>query len=418
MIYNEWENKHWKTNKKAWIHPLHGMCSYLAMFPPSLPNYFIKQFTKQGDVVFDPFSGRGTTVIEACLNGRIGIGNDLSPLAYTLTSAKVNLPIKEDVLNRIYELESSYTYTDISNVNEDIKFLYDNEVTLPQLQFLKENLYNENNVDMFITATILGILHGRPRKDGTSLYLSSNMPNTFAMSPNYLKKYKAENNILCPKQNVFQALRYKVNMMYNRKNEYYNKGKSFSCDAQEVGLSKELFMDEQVDLIFTSPPYLKVINYGTYNWIRIWFLNKDIRSIDEKLKLKNVSNLNKEYGLSDNLKINDYLEFMKNVVCSLERILKPNGVAIFVIGDVANYYGRYIKLGEEVWNYIKNYTNLNLYKILEEQIDSADKVTKIWGNSKGRATKVERILILTKGEMRKPNFYTLEEIKKEFHYFF
>jgi site-specific DNA-methyltransferase (adenine-specific) len=415
MSDEEWKETYWKTNKKRWIHSLHGMCSYLAMFPPSLPNYFIKQFTNEGDKVFDPFAGRGTTPLEACLNGRVGIGNDLSPLAQILTGAKVNVPKKEKILERLDALEKSYTDVDISNVDENIKNLFDTEITLPQLEYLKRNLNEGNSVDKFIIGTILGILHGRGRRDGSSLYLSSSMPNTFAMSPNYLKSYKINNNIVCPKQNVFNCIRYKIDLLYKRDIKNYTKGKVYRLNALNIANNKHIFKDNEIDLICTSPPYLKVINYGTYNWIRLWFLNKNVRAIDEKLKFKRVDKLNKEFGLSDDLGINAYLEFMKNVICSQERILKKDGTAIFVIGDVANYHDKYIKLGEEVWNYTKRFTNFKCYDIIEDSIDNKNKVTKIWGNNKGNATKVERILILTKGELRRPNYSS--SISDTFNYF-
>jgi site-specific DNA-methyltransferase (adenine-specific) len=67
----------------------------MAMFPPSIPRYFINQYTEKGDTVLDPFSGRGTTVLEACVAGRIGIGNDLNPVAFVLTKAKSNTPRRE-----------------------------------------------------------------------------------------------------------------------------------------------------------------------------------------------------------------------------------------------------------------------------------------------------------------------------------
>ena len=41
-------------------------------------------------VVLDPFSGRGTTPLQACAEGRIGVGNDLNPFAHLLTAAKAD----------------------------------------------------------------------------------------------------------------------------------------------------------------------------------------------------------------------------------------------------------------------------------------------------------------------------------------
>lgn len=48
-----------------------------APFPEGVPEFFIKGWTKPGDVVFDPFSGSGTTACVAARMGRIGIGSDL-----------------------------------------------------------------------------------------------------------------------------------------------------------------------------------------------------------------------------------------------------------------------------------------------------------------------------------------------------
>ena len=44
----------------------------------------------EGDTVLDPFSGRGTTPTQACVDGRIGLASELNPLAYMLSRAKVD----------------------------------------------------------------------------------------------------------------------------------------------------------------------------------------------------------------------------------------------------------------------------------------------------------------------------------------
>jgi len=50
-----------------------------ATFPESLPEWFIKLFTKQGDLILDPFTGSGTTNIVAQRMGRNSIGIDIVP---------------------------------------------------------------------------------------------------------------------------------------------------------------------------------------------------------------------------------------------------------------------------------------------------------------------------------------------------
>ena len=79
----------WKEQARLWGPSLHPMCSYLASFPAALVHAFIARYTRPGDVVLDPFSGRGTAPLQATAEGRIGVGNDLNPLAHVLTSAKL-----------------------------------------------------------------------------------------------------------------------------------------------------------------------------------------------------------------------------------------------------------------------------------------------------------------------------------------
>ena len=79
----------WKDQQRLWGHAFHPMCSYLASFPAALTHAFVGRYSRRGDVVLDPFSGRGTTPLQACAEGRIGVGNDLNPFAHLLTSAKV-----------------------------------------------------------------------------------------------------------------------------------------------------------------------------------------------------------------------------------------------------------------------------------------------------------------------------------------
>jgi DNA modification methylase len=67
----------------------HNFHSFPAKFPPQLPRKFIQSLTVPGDTVLDPMVGSGTTVLEAFLLGRCGIGFDIDPLALLLTQTKV-----------------------------------------------------------------------------------------------------------------------------------------------------------------------------------------------------------------------------------------------------------------------------------------------------------------------------------------
>lgn len=78
----------------------HHFYSFPAKFPPQLPHKFIQALTLPGDVVLDPMMGSGTTVLEAFLTGRQGLGLDIDPLALMLTKTKVT-PLKSNLVAQI-----------------------------------------------------------------------------------------------------------------------------------------------------------------------------------------------------------------------------------------------------------------------------------------------------------------------------
>lgn len=67
----------------------HAWHPFPAKFPPQLPAYFIDALTEQGETVFDPMHGSGTTLVEAQRLGRFPIGCDIDPLARLIASAKL-----------------------------------------------------------------------------------------------------------------------------------------------------------------------------------------------------------------------------------------------------------------------------------------------------------------------------------------
>ncbi len=75
----------------------HNFHSFPAKFPPQLPRKFIAALTKPGDTVLDPMTGSGTTVVEAFLLGRRGVGFDIDPLALAISEVKVSLLNPEEV---------------------------------------------------------------------------------------------------------------------------------------------------------------------------------------------------------------------------------------------------------------------------------------------------------------------------------
>lgn len=366
--------------------PLHSLCSYLGAFPASLARYFIKYFTDEGDLVFDPFVGRGTTILESRLLKRDSIGSDLNPIALALSKAKSHNINKAKIIDRIIELKNNYDYAlylpEAQAQSDDIHLIF-HQGTLAELCYLKDELLESNNIiDQFIIGAVLGIMHGGVRKDGTSGYLSISMPNTFSMSPEYVRRFVQTKELNRVYRNVFDILIEKIERVFNKHISPKKESLVIECDAKEVSKSKEFNKYiNKVDLLLTSPPYLGIVNYAKQNWIRSWFLNSDPNEISEKL--------------DDNLNINQWVQFSKKTLIEFKKMLKPNGVAVFVIGDVAKSKNSVIPLARDFALMVKENKLFKNVWIFSDYIQGADKTTRIWGETKGKATATDRIVILS-----------------------
>ena len=110
-----------------------------------------------GDVVLDPFSGRGTTPLQARVEGRKAICNDLNPLAYVLSRAKS----RSAVLGRVHTFldglrpSTSAPSATRPDVPPDIRMLY-HDNTLKQLCYMRDRLLSKT-----ITTWSPGRVHAR-----------------------------------------------------------------------------------------------------------------------------------------------------------------------------------------------------------------------------------------------------------------
>ncbi|HEY8632622.1 MAG TPA: DNA methyltransferase, partial [Candidatus Limnocylindrales bacterium] len=231
----------WKDQQRLWGHAFHPMCSYLASFPAALSHAFVGRYSRRGDVVLDPFSGRGTTPLQACAEGRIGVGNDLNPFAHLLTSAKVEPATRAETATRLatlrlgwatssagwLELASRVLATDGSGgavlvpaagggpdgapvecVPPEVAVAF-HPRTLAQLLFVRASLRLTDRTDRFLAAALTGILHGK-----SASYLSELMPNTFSMAPRYVRDFAARTAFASPDRDVFDGLERKLRRLY------------------------------------------------------------------------------------------------------------------------------------------------------------------------------------------------------------
>ena len=403
----------WKTQQRLWGHSLHPMCSYLASFPAALTHAFIARYSRPGDVVLDPFSGRGTTPLQACAEGRIGVGNDLNPFAHLLTAAKVEPASRAAASTRLTQLRLAWhadaagwhrlaasVHEDPTNSRVPVAGTGDastagsqpvpvevalafHPTTLAQLLFMRPSLRLDERTDRFLAAAITGILHGK-----SASYLSPLMPNTFSMAPRYVREFARRTAFVSPERDVFDGLAAKLDRLF-RQPLPPTEGVALLGDARDVATRaaqalRERGRSDRVRLVVASPPYLRVVKYGYYNWLRTWFLGFDAGAIDA--------------SLDDAHHRAPYLAFLRDVLAGLRPVLADDAVVVLVIGDVETDRGRRIRggvgLAERTFEQAAEPEGYRLAGVALDDIAANRKMTKLWGAEAGRATKTDRILVL------------------------
>ena len=335
--------------------------------------------------------------LQARVEGRQAICNDLNPLAYVLSRAKVHPPTWYAVETFLSGLQAVYQRSRPADpdVPDDIRMLY-HPNTLRQICYLRDYLLSQplarwSQEELMIGGALAGIMHGSYRRDGKSRYLSISMPNTFSMSPAYVKKYIREKGLVPLDQDVFECLHDKLARLY-LDDTADGPGCAYSQDASSLLQSSSLKAGS-VDLIVTSPPYLQVVNYGTANWIRLWLLG-----LDEVGRERGAGRRSLDATLDHRHTYTSYRDFLLRTLRGVRRVLKQDGVAVLVIGDVADPGKTPLPLAAQIWQDVGSETGLKILELIEDKLPVQNKVSRIWGDTKGQATDRDCALVLARND--------------------
>src|SRR6266850_1873965 len=249
-------------------HRFHALCPYFAMFPES----FVRKqlvWAKPGDLIFDPFSGRGTTVFESLLGERDAFGCDVNPVAVCISNAKADPPTHAAVLQRLEDLQGMRVRVDRTlELDAFFQWCY-HPSTLQQLLHFRRNLnWRRNRTDRFLAALILGSLHGESHR--SDRYFSNRMPRTISTKPDYSVRWWKKKKLTPPKRDVFHILREMIDYRFaspppNRR------GMVKHVDARRA-INAFPDYEGKVSMVITSPPYLDTTDFEEDQWLRLWFL--------------------------------------------------------------------------------------------------------------------------------------------------
>ena len=281
------QNPHMRNrNASTRPHRLHSLCPYFAMFPPAFARENILAHTRPGDMVLDPFSGRGTTLLESILLGRSALAIDVNPVAACLSAAKANVPSLEWVVQRISDLAVQYEMFEAGSLEEEARELLPffshafHVDTLRQVLFLRGHLnWRQNSLDCYIAALVLGSLHGE--MDRSSSYFSNQMPRTISPKPAYAIRFWENRGLKAKQRNAFDVLRQRAAFRM-RDGRPEGKATTILGDARIVSAVLPSHLSE-ISAVITSPPYLDVTSYEEDQWLRLWFLGGEPRPTYSKI---------------------------------------------------------------------------------------------------------------------------------------
>jgi len=310
-----YENE-FRTSKQRDGNSLHEI-SYRACYKPQLPAFFIERVCKEGDVVYDPFMGRGTTLIEAQLHGCKAIGNDINPLSIVLTAPRLNPPTVQMVEQRLREV-SLTRKKDAEETSEDLLVFFDTK-TLDELYawraYFRErkNSGAFDNVDAWIQMVACNRLTGH----------SKGFFSVYTLPPNQAASVKAQRRInekrnQVPEYRDTKALilrKTRQLIRHGLPDDYSRKDFMLLCDSAEYTPG---IPTSSVKLVVTSPPFLDTVDYVGDNWLRMWFCEISV----EEQKIWQIKQLE------------SWVDRMTGVFKELKRILHPDGIVAFEVGEI------------------------------------------------------------------------------------
>jgi hypothetical protein len=328
IVVETFVNEFWTSKQRA-AHSLHEV-SYRACFKPQLPRFFIDRFTGPGDVVYDPFMGRGTTVLEAALAGRTPAGCDINPLSAMLAQPRLSPPTAEEVERRLAQIDLSLALS----YPRELEVFYHPE-TLREICALREYLLARDSsgsldgIDRWIRMVAVNRLTGH----SPGFFSVYTLPPNQATSIDAQTRINARRKQIPPRRNVRQLIAGKTRSLLTDCDAATRAALLRSANRATLltrpARSTPQLKANSVSLVVTSPPFLDVVDYAGDNWLRGWFCGIDTSAVE----------------ISMHRKVNDWQAAMTSVFHELARVLRPGGHVAFEVGEVRN--GK-VKLEEAV----------------------------------------------------------------------
>jgi hypothetical protein len=360
-------NEFWTSGQRQ-AHSIHEV-SYRACFKPQLPEFFISRLTHEGDSVYDPFMGRGTTPVQAALQGRRPIGNDVNPLSVLLTRPRLAPPALSAIEQRLRHVP----WENGEIEREDLLAFYHPE-TLRHICALRRYLLERapldsepDPVDDWIRMVALNRLTGH----SPGFFSVYSLPPNQAVSVEAQLKINARRNQTPPARDVAALILKKTHSLLADGAPQLQRGAQLGVgDAWDT----PFICDKSVRLIVTSPPFLDVVQYAADNWLRNWFAGVDASAVK----------------IATHRSEDEWTQMVRACFVEFARMLEPGGHVAFEVGEVRR--GK-VLLERLVWRAVESLPFERLFVLVNEQ--RFTKTSNCWGvSNNAKGTNTNRVVVL------------------------
>ncbi len=306
--------REWNFHDAETQEHLHTLHPYPAKFIPQIPRKAIKTWTIKGDLVYDPFAGCGTALLEASLLGRPSIGTDNNAVAILVSRAKT----------------ANYSSTDVSAIRA---FMSDFDRTPLNAKPRRELIPNNKNFLYWFSEDVLdrlsvlkGLILATAEPVRTMLLaVFSSIIVRVSYQDSDTRYAKIEKTIR--PTNVDKVFKAKLAEVLKRLQEIILSDRAPVIIHQADARSVPFIGSGSVSLIITSPPYLNAYDYHKYHRQRIHWIEGDVECARD-IEIGSHDEFTKPKATPEK-----YFSDMDACFGEWARVMRRGGRCVLVIGD-------------------------------------------------------------------------------------
>jgi len=329
----------------------HGFHSYPAMLVPQIATQLLAEYGKKTSLLFDPFCGTGTTLVEANLKGINAIGTDLNPLARLISKTKTT-SIEIQALDLFIKDFYDYLF--------EFRFGFIKKDSVVAPKFSNINFWFAKPVisDLAVLKNYVDNLKDEAVKDFFKVAFSQTIRDCSWTRKNEFKLYKMDKEKLKTfKPDVFSSFEMTLARNRNGLEEFIKQKKTLATsqvhDFDTVKeIPKEIIAPNSVGLVMTSPPYgdsQTTVAYGQYSRLtNQWLGEVESNNLDSTLmggkksaevEMSASNSLNRsirKIETLDDKRCRDVVSFYQdyhNSINNVAKVVKRKGFACYVVSN-------------------------------------------------------------------------------------